>query len=342
MPVYAYPLKANLTKLLKPAIFLALGIFILWKLVDGMSQDVRTQTLEALRQAKYGWVALSIACGILSHMSRTQRWRMLIEPLGHYPRYGVTFLCVMISYVANLAVPRLGEVLKCTFLSRYEKIPADKVIGTMIAERSVDAITLVLVTLLTLTLQYNKLKDFFHQSVVQPMQQTIASNPMLGPGLLIGLVVALGLAWLAWRRLRDSDRFERFRDVLRNVREGLTSIRKVRNLPLFIFHSIFIWAMYYAMVAIAFPTLAETAELGFSAGMAILVFGSVGIIATPGGIGAYQLIVSETLVKLFAVPEGGAFAFANIVWGAQTAMIVVFGLISLAILPMFRVRNQTT
>ncbi|MBI1193329.1 MAG: flippase-like domain-containing protein [Bacteroidetes bacterium] len=333
-------MKAIAKKMFKPAIFLALGIFILWKLVDGMSEEVRTQTVEALRQAKYGWVVLSIGCGILSHMSRTQRWRMLIEPLGHYPRYGVTFLCVMISYVANLAVPRLGEVLKCTFLSRYERIPADKVIGTMIAERSVDAITLVLVTLVTLALQYAKLREFFHESVTAPMQATLASNPLLGPGLLIGLAVALFLGWLGWRKVRDSERLERFRDVLRNVKEGLTSLRRVKNLPLFIFHSLFIWAMYYAMVAIAFPALVETAGLGFSAGMAILVFGSVGIIATPGGIGAYQLIVSETLVKLYGVAEGGAFAFANIVWGAQTAMIIVFGLASLAILPLFRVRHQ--
>ena len=314
----------------------------MWKLIDGMSQDVRTQTLDALRQAKYGWVLLSIGCGILSHMSRAQRWRMLIEPLGHYPRYGVTMLCVMISYVANLAVPRLGEVLKCTFLSRYEKIPADKVIGTMIAERSVDAISLVLVTLITLATQYTKLKDFFNQSVVIPMKETIAANPMLGPGLLIGMLVAVLLVWLVFRRLQGSDRLERIRDVLRNVREGLTSLRKVKNLPLFLFHSFFIWAMYFAMVAIAFPALPETAELGFSAGMAILVFGSVGIIATPGGIGAYQLIVSETLVKLYGVAEGGAFAFSNIVWGAQTLMIIVFGLASLAILPLFKVRHQTT
>lgn len=334
-------MKATFLRLLKPALFLALGVFILWKLVDGMSYEVRQQTLQALQQAKYGWVILSIGCGILSHMSRTQRWRMLIEPLGHYPRYGVTFLCVMISYVANLAVPRLGEVLKCTFLSRYERIPADKVIGTMIAERSVDAISLVLVTLITLAIQYNKLKDFFHDSVVAPMQRTIAGNPLLGPGLLIALVLFIVLGWFLFRRLRHSDRFARFRDVLRNVAEGLTSLRRVRNLPLFLFHSFFIWAMYYAMVAIAFPALAETAGLGFSAGMAILVFGSVGIIATPGGIGAYQLIVSATLVQLFAVPEGGAFAFANIVWGAQTAMIIVFGLASLAILPAaFSERHQ--
>lgn len=306
-----------------------------------MSEEVRMQTLEALRQAKYGWVLLAVVCGVLSHMSRTQRWRMLIEPLGHYPRYGVTFLCVMISYVANLAVPRLGEVLKCTFLSRYERIPADKIIGTVIAERSVDAVSLLVVTVLALSLQYNKLQGFFNESIVVPIRETLASNPLLGPGLILGMLLGLVLAWFGWRKLRSSDRFERIRDVLRNVGEGLTSLRRVKNIPMFVLHSIFIWAMYYAMVAVAFPALTETADLGFSAGMAILLFGSVGIIVTPGGIGAYQLVVSETLVKLYDVPEGGAFAFANIVWGAQTLMIIVFGLASLAILPLFRPRAQT-
>ncbi len=333
-------MKAKILQVLRPLLFLGLGVFILWKVIDGMSAEVREQTLAALREAEYGWVVLAIACGLLSHMSRAQRWRMLIQPLGYAPRYTVTFLCVMMSYVANLAVPRLGEVLKCTFLSRYERIPADKVIGTMIAERSVDAISLLLVTVLALILQYNRIKDFFRETITEPIARTLAENAALGPILLLLGVSGVLLGWWAWRRLQRSDRLERIRDILRNVGEGLMSIRKVRNLPMFLFHSAFIWAMYYAMVAVVFPALPATTGLGFPAGLAILVFGSVGIIVTPGGIGAYQLVVSETLVNLHEVPAAEAFAFANIVWGSQTAMIVVFGLAALALLPLFRTRQH--
>ncbi len=332
-------MKATLQKAIKPVFFLALGVFILWQIVRSMTPEVRQETWLAMQQAKYGWVVLSIGCGILSHMSRAQRWRMLIAPLGYKPRYLVTFLCVMISYVANLALPRLGEVLKCTFLSRYERIPADKVIGTMIAERSVDAVTLLLITGITLVLQYNRINAFFQAKVVEPMAAKFAGNALLLPILIGGGLLFVALAWLAWKRLQRSERMEKIRDVLRNVAEGLTTVRRLENLPAFLFHSFFIWAMYFAMVSIVFPAMPATAELGFSAGMAILVFGSVGIIATPGGIGAYQLIVKETLVQLYGLAEAPAFAFANIVWGAQTAMIVVGGLLALALLPMFKRRG---
>ncbi len=333
-------MKQTLAKAAKPLFFLALGVFILWQIVRSMTPEMRQETWRAMQEAKYAWVVLSIGFGILSHMSRAQRWRMLIRPLGYRPRYGVTFLCVMISYVANLAVPRLGEVLKCTFLSRYERIPADKVIGTMIAERSVDAVTLLLVTGVTLLLQYQRISAFFHEKVTAPLAAKFAGNPLLLPLLAAGGLLGLGLAWWAWKRLQRSERMEKIRDVLRNVAEGLMTVRRLENLPLFLFHSFFIWAMYFAMVAVVFPALPSTAGLGFSAGMAVLVFGSVGIIATPGGIGAYQLIVKETLVQLYGLAEAPAFAFANIVWGAQTAMIVAGGLLALAVLPLFRRRED--
>ena len=335
-------MKATLSKAAKPIFFLLLGVFILYQIVRSMSPEVRQETWEAIQQAEYGWVILSISFGILSHLSRAQRWRMLIYPLGYRPRYLVTFLCVMISYVANLALPRLGELLKCTFLSRYERIPADKVVGTMIAERSVDALTLLLITGAMLILQYNRISVFFRAKVTEPMAAKFAGNAWLLPMLAGGFVLLLILAWFGWKRLQRSDRMEKIRDVLRNVAEGLTTVRRLENLPLFIFHSFFIWAMYFAMVIAVFPALQATADLGVSAGMAVLVFGSVGIIATPGGIGAYQLIVKETLVQLYGLSEAPAFAFANIVWGAQTVMIITGGLLALAILPMFRRRETET
>ncbi|MFT7587803.1 MAG: hypothetical protein ACI959_000007 [Limisphaerales bacterium] len=301
-----------------------------------MDDQTRSATMEALKRADYRWLILSIIFGIMSHMSRAQRWRMLIKPMGYSPRYFVTFLTVMISYVANLAAPRLGEVMKCTFLSRYERIPADKLIGTMIAERSIDAITLLLVTGLTLIFQYDKIIGFWNVKVTIPVKEKLASSSSFGPLLIGGLVLAIILFWLAGRVLKNSKFFEKVQGVLRNMKEGLGSVRKVENLPLFIFHSLFIWFMYFAMVAVCFPALAETAMLGVPAGMAILVFGSFGIIASPGGIGAYQLIVKETLENLYQVPEAAAFAFGNIVWGAQTIMIVLFGLLAFLILPLFK------
>ena len=334
-------MNATLAKVLKFTGFLGLGVLILWVIWDKMCEADRQSTFEALRSAKYGWVGLSVLCGIFSHLSRAQRWRMLIRPLGYSPRYFVTFLTVMIGYVANLAFPRLGEVLKCTFLSRYEKIPADKLIGTMIVERLIDAISLLLAVALALITQYPAIRAYMNGTVEAPEAQCEPTSwpAWLGTAIYIAvgavvLFVGYKLWKMGWTRLQ-----EKVRGIFYNVRDGLTSVRKVGNIWMFVGHSFFIWLMYFAMVQVCFPALVETSSLGLGAGITVLVSGSLGILVSPGGIGAYQYIVQATL-SIYGVASAAGLALGIIVWSAQTIMIIVLGLLALLILPLFKPKED--
>lgn len=324
--------------MLQFTVFVGLGVLILYLIYRSLTPEQREEAWTAMQEADYRWLLLSILFGTLSHVSRAMRWRMLIRPLGANPRLGVTFLTVMIGYVANMGIPRLGEVLKCTFLSRYERVPADKLVGTVVAERSVDAISLLVVFALTLIFEYQTLIGYVQESIFQPFSEKLGgATQALALGGLI-FVLFVGLIYFLLKRFKNSTVAGKFKSILSNLKTGVMTVRDLDNVPAFIFHSVFIWTMYFMMVYICFPAMEATEGLGISAGIAILAMGSVGIIVSPGGAGAYQLIVAAIL-GIYGIEESLGLAFGNIVWGGQTLLVIVLGLASFGLLPLFKRRE---
>lgn len=326
-------MKKKLITIAKFLLFLGFGIFLLWLITKGLTSQDKKDIFQSFRSANYIWIVLSVTLGIISHISRAQRWRMLIRPLGYDPRLNITFYAVMVGYLANLAFPRLGEVTKCGVVSKYEKIPADKILGTMILERTIDFVSLIIVTILTLAFQFNLISGFFTEMIIDPMIEKFRfSTGFILKSILIAIAGIVILNFL-YRKFKKTKAWHMIQNFLGNIKDGLLSVRKVKNLPLFIFHSVFIWVMYYMMIRVCFFALPETAHLGNATGLTILTFGSLGIIATPGGIGAYQLIVTEILSKIYMIDQPVGFAFSWLVWSAQNIMIVTLGTISLILLP---------
>lgn len=333
-------MKKKILTIAKFLLFLGFGVFLLWLITRGLTPQDKKDIFQSFREANYLWILLSICLGIISHISRAERWRMLIRPLGYQPRFNVTFYAVMVGYIANLAFPRLGEVTKCGVVSKYDKIPADKIIGTMILERTIDLISLILVVVFTLAFQFNLISGFFNERILDPMISKYSySNSDLLKLILIILVI-VGILILSYRAFKKTKAWHLVRNFLSNIKDGLLSIRKVRNLPMFLFHSVFIWVMYYLMIRLCFYAVPEVALLGNGAGLTILAFGSLGIIATPGGIGAYQLIVTEILFNIYNITHPVAYAFSWIVWSGQTIMIVTLGTLSLIALPFTKLKPR--
>lgn len=304
--------------------FLGLAVLLLWLISKDLTQEQVDNILLSIQQANYYWIALALAAAIFSHISRAYRWRMLLEPLGTKVRILTAFYAVMIGYLANIAFPRLGEFSKCGIVSRYEGVKFEKVVGTMVAERVFDLIALFLLLVITVAVQFDFLYSYFSENVLQPIFGKLGSIalPIIGvSGLLILFLFRNRLR----RLLIEQPKIKGF---LSNLKEGVLSVRKLKQPIAFAIHTIIIWSMYFIMIWIVFFAFPETEHLSILAGITLLVLGSFGVIATPGGIGAYQLIVSQALIGLYALEQDISLAFAWVVWSAQTILIIVVGFLS--------------
>ncbi len=333
----------RLRTILQYAFFFGLGIFLVWWSVKDLSSDDRSHIRQALNRARYWLIIPVFGILFLSHFVRALRWRLLIEPLGYKPGKANTFFAVMIGYLANQAVPRLGEVLKCTVLARYEKVPADKLVGTIILERLIDALTLLLIFAITLAIQpdlYTQIMDTFFSSKQAADASTEKSNT--GTIILLALVLLAILALLAWmitRKKKLKDLGYLIKNIIMRVVQGVSTIRHLRRRWYFIFLTLSLWSLYLAGGYLGFMALQETQQYGIKEAFTVLSAGSIGMIVTPGGIGAYALMLEKTM-QLYGLQKGVALAFGWLLWLAQTAVILIGGLISFVALPIYNKRKN--
>lgn len=325
---------------MKFGVFLVFGVFLLWVILRNVTEEEKTQIRDSFVHANYWWVLLSVFVGLLSHVLRALKWQMMLEPLGKRPRLRTTFYSVMIGYLVNMAVPRLGEVTRCGVMQRYEKIPFDKSLGTLVVERAIDLLCLVMATVLLFVTQFDVIWNFFDTKVIQPYLQKFFSNTQNLIIVFAGILIFSAIVYVLVRRWKHTTGYLKFRLFLMNIKEGIVSVKHIKNFPLFIFYTLLMWVFYYLLVVICFNAMQETTHFGAGAGLAVLVFGTVGIVSTPGGIGGYHIIVTETLIALYALAEPYAISFSWLAWGCQTFMIVFFAVLSLLLLPLIRRKDE--
>ncbi|MBL7905058.1 MAG: flippase-like domain-containing protein [Bacteroidales bacterium] len=330
-------MKKTFGSVLRFSFFLGLGIFFIWLFMRNLSAEQKNEILGSLRIANYYWILAAIALGILSHFSRALRWKILLEAMGYKPRVHNVFMAVMIGYLANLALPRLGEVSRCGILTRYEKIPFNKSFGTVITERAIDMLMFILLFLLMVVSLSGKLHLYIEQKIYAPLQDKFhfAANPDTYLVLMIAVLAIAGIAAfiVIRKKFRHTGLYKKFYSLAAGFAEGIKSLVKMKKPFQFILHSLFIWIMYLLMAYIVFYSLPETSMLGLDAGLAVLIFGSIGIMIVQGGIGIYPAIVAETLF-IYAIPSTTGYAMGWLIWASQTLMILIAGLISLVLLPL--------
>ncbi|RFM33231.1 lysylphosphatidylglycerol synthase transmembrane domain-containing protein [Chitinophaga silvisoli] len=327
----------SLKTIINFTIFLAIGLGLIWLVTHNLTAQEKEDIISSFRKANYWLIIPVIFVGIASHWYRAVRWKLLMEPLGYHPSTMNTFFAVMVGYLANLAIPRLGEVTRCGIVARYEKIPAEKLVGTMIAERAVDMLVLMLLMLVTVALQLDTVGIFFTRNIWEPLQNKAGgSRTWVLAGILVLLVV---LGFIAFRLIARSKFGDKIKGIFRGVWEGVLSIGKMQKKGWFIFLSLFIWVLYFTMMYLGFLCMEETRSLGVGAALSVLCFGSIGMIVTQGGIGAYQILVQQTLL-LYGIHATTGYAFGWIVWLAQTLMVIVIGFASMIALPIYNKSNQ--
>jgi uncharacterized protein (TIRG00374 family) len=325
-------LKKTILSILKYLILLCIALGLLYLAFKGV--DVR-KTFEEISHVNVLWLSASIGVSLIAFVSRAIRWNMLIEPLGYKPRLSNTFYSLMVGYFANLAVPRLGEVTRCGSLSKAEKVPFNSLVGTVIVERLIDVISLLICLIITALIEYERLGNFLMDSVINPIREKVsASLHSLLFIVLSALIVAVLTGVIIWfiKKSRQSSGESKIVSMIKGLVDGLLSIGQLKRPLLFIFHSVLIWVMYFLMAYLAFFSLPVTNNLTWSAGMFVLVVGGLGMTApVQGGIGAYHLLVSQGLM-LYGLSQQDGLAFATLLHTSQMLIVIFFGALSFLLL----------
>lgn len=330
--------KKNRSTILQLVIFLSLAAALMIWQYKAMGEADKATMFEAFTHVRWIYLLPIFFIAFFSHFFRSLRWKQLLEPLSILPTTANTVFAVLIGYLVNTLVPRLGEIAKCTVLAKYENVPADKLVGTIIAERAFDAVCLLVIIFITLALQYDIIypiaNEIYHKMFFDVAGNFIWMRILLALGVVVLGIVALVLLY---KRIKNS----KIGHVIKGIAEGLKAIALVKNKWKFFLNTALVWGCYILSVVVSFHALPETENVPVLAALSIISFGSIGMILTPGGIGAYPIIVARVLA-LYGLTIGVGNAYGWVSWGVQTAIVIVLGLITLILLPIYnRTRHAT-
>jgi len=325
-------MQKKLLNIAKYIILLGVAAALLLYALKGM--DVK-KVFQQISSANIFWVSVSGFISIVAFVVRAHRWNLLIEPMGYNPSLKNTTYSVLIGYLANLAFPRLGEVSRCGALSKVESIPFNKLLGTVIVERIIDVLCLIICILLAAAIEFKRLGNFFTEKIFDPLNekfQKLTASPLLLGGLVLVLIVLIIAAIYFFRKSAKQGSESKVNKIIKGFIDGLKSVGNLKRPGLFIFQSAFIWVLYFLGVYTALYAFSFTSGLGATAALFLLVAGGIGMSApVQGGIGAYHLLVKEGLI-LYGVAAENGLAFAFMLHGLQLILVIILGIISLFLL----------
>ena len=299
----------------------------MWYAVRGLKwADIQHSILTA----NYFWLALTMALSVLGYLSRAYRWQMQLEASQTPAPFWTVYHAMMVGYLANIVLPRMGEVIRCSVLRRTGGVPVQVALGTVVTERVIDV--LVLLSLLTtmLLLDFNRFWTFVVKMLPAGQYDALARNrtPLLVAGA-VALLLLTGVAYTLFRnleRLRQNAFFNKAIVFAKGLLAGVFSVLKLERKGVFLAHTVFTWGVYYLMDYLAFFCFPETYNLGMRAGLAVLTFGAFGMAApVAGGIGPFHILVQGVLAVVYGVSLKAGIAYALVVHGAQTLLVVVLG-----------------
>tara|TARA_B000000475_G_scaffold17149_1_gene14129 strand:- start:1643 stop:2602 length:960 start_codon:yes stop_codon:yes gene_type:complete len=307
--------KINLKNLLP----IFIGVFCIYYSFKDISFS---EFKEYFTKINYLWVFVGIFLGALSHISRSYRWKFLIEPLGYKLGFINSVLTVFSAYLINYTVPRAGDIARGTFISKYENIPFEKAIGTIVAERAVDVLCILIIILIGLIKEFDKISN----KLIDFVEESDFSTVILS--VLIAVIVT-ATVYFVIKRFKF---YKKIKSFLSGLIDGITIIFKMKNRNQFIFHSIFIWLMYVLMFYFTSKAFVDLNQVTFFQLTISFTLAALSIMLSNGGIGIYPLAVEESL-GWYGVQSATGLAFGWVMWLSQTLMVVIFGGLSLFVLP---------
>ena len=308
-----------------------MGVFLIWYSVSKFTPSDIQSIKTSFATANYWWVALSLFFCVLSHLSRAYRWQFLLEPLGYKPRFANSVMTVLIAYLLNLFIPRSGEIARAVSIKKYEKIPLETAIGTIVAERVADVIMLFSITGIAFFLQTELLGSYL-------FKENEESSIYLKITFLV-LFPLLGIATYYFLKKSTHPFIQKIFTFIKGLIDGIKSIITMKKKWAFIFHTVFIWFMYVLMFYTVTFALPETTNLPFAAIIVAFVVGGFSMALTNGGLGTYPVFVASALI-LYNIDDNAARAFGWIMWTAQTLMVIIFGGLSFLLIPIYNRKRR--
>ncbi len=321
-------MKRSVSKSLQILLPLALGIFLIVYFYSKFTPEQWEELVFHFTHAHYGFVVLAVLMSAFSHLIRAYRWSFMLEPLGYAPRLLNNFLAVSIAYLMNLFIPKSGEVSRAVVLDRYEQVPFEKGFGTIIAERVVDLIFLLLFTALAVILQFDALYEYIQQLI--PLRKIL---------FLLGIMAGGLIAFWLFLKYSGGPLSTKIKSFVRGLKEGVFSILKMRRKMTFLLTSLMIWGLYLLSFYTATQALPETAQINFGTVILTFVVGSFTFAFTNSGVGYYPLAIAGILF-IFGIPETVGSALGWIVWTSNILYIIVFGVLSFVLLPLVNKKKK--
>jgi uncharacterized protein (TIRG00374 family) len=321
----------KIKSILTYTVFIGLGAGLLFLAFRETEWD---KLLADMQEANLSFLGISFLMGFYAYIARGLRWNLMLKVMGHPPkRTWSTIHSIALGYFSNLAIPRSGEVFRCTAMYRAESVPVDRLLGTVLLERLVDLLMLILVFALGFITNFSNM---------QRLLNDVESGSMQFPGWIIPAgIILLAVGLLILRLMRNHPLLLKVRTFIIGMLEGLRAFQKLNTQQRFIFivHTIQIWLMYFLMVYVVFFALPATQHLGISEGLFLMVVGGLGmVIPTPGGVGSYHFLVMTGLFFL-GVEKTDGLSFATVVHGTQLVMTIVAGIVGFIFLA--RVQNRS-
>jgi glycosyltransferase 2 family protein len=319
-------MKKIIIRILQYGLPLVLAVLLLRWLLREVSFE---QLAGIFRQADYRWFLLSSGLALAAHLSRGYRWTLLLKPLGYPAGTGNAFMAVMIGYFANFALPRIGEITRCGVLKSTDNVPMEAGIGTVVAERVIDLVMLLVFCLLTFLLEFEKVQGLFTQLLhdkIADFQNADSRSYLVFMASLLLITVILAYLFYRFRQaILQNKLVVKIKDFISGIWSGVMSVGKLEKPGAFVFHTLFIWTMYYFSTYTLLFALPQTAQLGWRAGFTVFVLGTFGMAApVQGGVGAFHGLVSQTL-QFYGLGQNDSILLAFFMHASQMILLIVAG-----------------
>lgn len=323
-------MKRAIIQTLKFIAFFIIGLTLLWLAFRNINFN---SLVKGFGEANYFWLILSILFGLFAYISRARRWNLLIFPLGYKPKFKNAFYAMMTGYLANMALPRIGEISKCVALGKKENIPVDQLIGTVMIERTIDFISLLIIMVIMLFVDGSRLGPFIYDNIYLPIHNKISS--LFGSAwifwvltFLIGLLI-LYVIYRQRERLNRIRFFSKIFDAAKGIIHGLKTVTAIRHKWEFLFHTLFIWTNYTLMTWVVLFATKSTAHLTLGDSVFLLVIGGLAMSApVQSGLGAFHYIISRGLFVIYGISLEDGLVYAILSHESQLIFGAVLGIYS--------------
>lgn len=324
---------------LNVVVSLVLGGAILYWMYRGFDFGRVREVL--LHEMSWTWMLLSFPFGVLAQAFRGWRWRQTLEPIGEQSRSSVRVHSIFLSYAASLVIPRVGEFARCGVLRQKDGVSFPKALGTVVTERAIDSLLVLVIAALTFVTQFRVFMTFFEETgtSLDAIWHRFTTTGWLVTGICIVAIIVL--LWILMTKTASAERgtpstekstttlpqqiYIKVKESLAGIWQGVMSLKNVKNIPLFIFYTLAIWGSYFLHYYLTFFCFDATAGLGLSCALVTFIVGSIAVIVpTPNGAGPWHFAV-KTMLILYGVQETDALYFVLIVHSVQTLLVVALG-----------------